>query len=396
MQPVPSRTRGKLRSCLTAAFLFVLLTAGNGCHAQPSWPLWDAYTSRFLDAQGRVIDHGAQDRTTTEGEAYAMFFALVANDPGRFDKLVDWTEANLADGDLTLHLPAWSWGKASDGSWHVLDANPAADADLWMAYDLEEAGRLWHIDRYEKLGSLMAERVAQSEVVLVPSVGTTMIPGAEGFHPDPHTWYLNPSYLPPSLLAYFAHVQPMSPWREVLGSLPAVASTPSGFAMDWVRAGDDGITPSATPSAEQTARVDGKTCASAMGSYDAIRVYLWMGLADPKTPGVRDALTGVGGMAAYLQTHMVPPLQVSANGTVSNPNGPPGFSAAVIPYLHALGLKKAEQAQMDRLAATKDLKTGLFGRDGEYYDQNLAMFESGWAEQRFRFEADGRLHVKWK
>ena len=88
---------------------------------------------RFIDSQGRVIDHAGQDRTTTEGEAYAMFFALVAGDRSRFDKLVEWTENNLAQGDLTAHLPAWSWGKNADGSWRVIDANPAADADLWMA-----------------------------------------------------------------------------------------------------------------------------------------------------------------------------------------------------------------------------------------------------------------------
>ena len=86
-----------------------------------------------------------------------MFFALVANDRARFDKLLGWTQDNLAGGDLTQRLPAWSWGKSPDGSWKILDPNPASDADLWMAYALLEAGRLWHEPRYEKLGTAMAD-----------------------------------------------------------------------------------------------------------------------------------------------------------------------------------------------------------------------------------------------
>lgn len=391
----------KLRRPLAAVVLFAALffvgALSGGCRAEaPAWPLWDAYAQKFLDQQGRVIDHNAEDRSTTEGEAYAMFFALVANDRDRFDRLVDWTETNMAQGDLTLHLPAWSWGKASDGSWKVLDPNPAADADLWMAYSLEEAGRLWKVDRYRKLGSLMAERVAQQEVVLIPAVGTTMIPGASGFHPDPDTWYLNPSYLPPFLLEYFARQEPTSPWKQVLESVPAVVASPSGFAMDWVKAGAGGVLPADTPAAEQDAVVHGKQGGTPKGSYDAIRVYLWLGIADPKTPAVREALANVRGMALYLNSHHAPPLVVDSQGQVASADGPAGFSAAVIPYLHALGLKQLAQQQMDRLAATKDVKSGLYGREGDYYSQNLAMFESGWMEQRFRFEADGRLKVKWK
>ena len=368
------------------------LWISSGCHAEQPWSLWESYAAKYLDGQGRVIDHTAGDRTTTEGEGYAMFFALVANDPGRFSKLVDWTETNLAQGDLTLHLPAWSWGKAPDGTWRVLDSNPAADADLWMAYSLEEAGRLWHNDRYDKLGKIMADRVAHEEIVLVPGVGTTLMPGVVGFHPDPQTWYLNPSYMPPSLLAYFAHQNPQSPWGEVAASLPLLVGSQGGFVMDWLKAGPDGLHAMPPPSTIG----DGKPSPTPVGSYDAIRVYLWMGLADPATPGVRESLRNMPGMAAYLKSNVTPPLQVDATGKVLDVNVPTGFSAAVIPYLHALRLKKEEGTQSDRLAATKDPQNGLYGHGGGYYDQNLAMFETGWSERRYNFDINGQLHVKWK
>lgn len=81
-----------------------------------------------------------------------------------------------------------------------------------MAYTLLEAGRLWREPRYERLGSAMASQIAQQEVVLVPGLGATLLPGPQGFHPDAGTWILNPSYLQPSVLSYLAATFPQGPW----------------------------------------------------------------------------------------------------------------------------------------------------------------------------------------
>jgi endoglucanase len=387
----PHRTRDVGRWLVL--WVFLVLCIGERCGAQQStWPLWESYKNHIIDQQGRVVDHSAQDRTTSEGQAYGMFFALVANDRPCFDKLLNWTEANLAADDLTSHLPSWKWGRSGDGSWHVLDRNPAADADLWLAYDLMEAGRLWHEPRYKKLGTQLAMRIALQEVGDVPGLGTTLLSGPVGFHPDANTWLLNPSYMPPFLLAYFAKATPAGPWSAVLQSLhPLLAQgSGAGFAMDWVSAGTT-IRPSITP--EQ--RASGVTDKPPIGSYDAIRVYLWLGIADTATPSVRELLPTVSGMAAYLKLHATPPEQVDDLGRILSTNSPPGFSAALIPYLHALDLKQQEQLQIDRLGAAMNPSLGLYGSSGTYYDQNLALFSTGWSEQRYRFDSDGNLKVKW-
>ena len=353
-----------------------------------SWPLWESYNRYIVDDQGRVIDHSAQDHTTSEGQAYAMFFALVVNDRIRFDKLLSWTEINLAGGDLTLRLPAWSWGKSPDGTWKILDPNPASDADLWIAYSLLEAGRLWHEPRYEKLGMIVAIRIAQLEVAYIPGLGTTLISGPVGFHPNETTWLLNPSYLPPFILARLSNAMPKGPWNAVLSSLQPILAQGSGdgFAMDWVSAGT-GIRPSAPPN---------KADAAPVGSYDAIRVYLWLGISDPNTPGVRQLFSGVSGMSSYMKSHPMPPEIVDASGRALSPNAPPGFSAAVVPYLQVIGLRASAKAQLDRLTATRNPTMGLYGRTPVYYDQNLTLFSTGWIEQRYRFDRDGRLRVKWR
>ena len=232
----------------------------GGCRTEQSWPLWESYARSAFDGSGRIVDHSAGDWTTSEGQAYGMFFALVANDRTRFVKLLSWTEDNLAGGDLTARLPAWSWGKAADGSWKTLDQNPASDADLWMAYTLLEAGRLWREPRYERLGSAMASQIAQQEVVLVPGLGATLLPGPQGFHPDAGTWILNPSYLQPSVLSYLAATFPQGPWGAVLASLAPILTQGSGggFAMDWVTAGGS-LSPAASPpSARRGTRLAGR------------------------------------------------------------------------------------------------------------------------------------------
>jgi endo-1,4-beta-D-glucanase Y len=352
-----------------------------------TWPLWESYARYVVDDQGRVVDRSAQDRTTSEGQAYAMFFALVANDRVRFDRLLRWTEINLAGGDLTQHLPAWRWGRSPDGSWKTLDPNPASDADLWIAYSLLEAGRLWQEPRYEKLGTVVAIRIGQLEVAYVLGLGTTLLSGSVGFHPDDSTWILNPSYMPPFILTRLSNAVPRGPWNAVQSSLERILAQGSvdGFAMDWVSAGT-GVRPCPPPD---------KANALAVGSYDAIRVYLWLGISDPNAPKIRDLLTDVSGMAAYMKSHSAPPEVVNASGRIVSINAPPGFSAAIVPYLQVIGMRAQAKAQLDRLAATRNPAMGLYGRTPVYYDQNLALFSTGWVEQRYSFDRDGRLKVKW-
>ena len=371
-----------------------LLSGLSGCHAQQPWPLWEAYTQHFIDDQGRVIDRSAGDRTTSEGQAYAMFFALVDNDKARFGKLLDWTQANLAGGDLTVRLPAWEWGKNGSGEWKTLDDNPASDADLWLAYSLIEGGRLWHDPRYDRLGRLIAARIAREEVMLVPGLGTSLAPGPHGFKTDSGTYILNPSYMPLPVLQYFAKMMPEGPWSGVLDSLPDLlnARVGHGFAMDWIEAGSSGIHASVPPH-EPTA---GEREPQPAGSYDAIRVYLWLGIADQNSAELRDLLGQLSGMSAYMKSAMLPPLEVDAQGTIVHPEGTVGFSAALVPYLLAAGMKDQAKAQADRMIAAKDPATGLYGRSAEYYDQNLALFSTAWSEQRYRFEASGKLRLKWK
>jgi endoglucanase len=367
------------RLLLSIMSLLLVIGAATGC-AAPEWPrLWNSYTAAFMDDQVRVIDHDAGDRTTSEGQAYGMFFALVANDRTRFDGLLRWTERNLASGDLSAHLPAWLWGRDSNNRWDVLDANSASDADVWMAYALLEAGEAWREPRYSRIGAGLATRIAAEEVVSVPGVGPVLLPGAMGFHQN-DSYRLNASYLPLQLFIALGHLHPEGPWRQVASHIPALvrASAPHGVATDWVEFA-----------------VDGDFTPSPFGSYDAIRVYLWTGMLDPSTEGAHEMLDAIAGMAPHLRGNAEPPAKITPDGVVEDPRGPVGFSAALLPYLSALGEKKIESEQSARVRAQIDSKTGLYGRPAKYYDQNLGLFATGWRERQFLFDAQGRLKTRW-
>src|SRR4051794_7971746 len=96
---------------------------------------WKPYVAAFIQGDGRVIDRAGDDVSTSEGQSFALLRAAWCNDRATFDNVLHWTLNNLQDTD-PMRLPGWQWGKKPDGSWGLLDANSASDADQWMAYAL--------------------------------------------------------------------------------------------------------------------------------------------------------------------------------------------------------------------------------------------------------------------
>lgn len=341
----------------------------------PPWPAWQAFSDRFIGNGGRVAEADApRQRTVSEAQGYALFFALVANQRALFERLLRWTEDALSGGDLTQRLPAWHWGRRDDGNWGVVDDNAASDADLWIAYALAQAGQLWGVRRYTALGKLLAERVLREETAALPGLGLTLLPGPRGFASTHERWRLNPSYLPLMQLRWFA-VHLGGRWRELLQASVQLLhdSAPRGFAPDWVvyEAGERRW------QREESA-----------GSYDAIRVYLWLGMTAVQDPARTALLAHFAPMAAATEGSGLPPERVDAVAGTLAGAGPPGFSAALLPFLHALGRDAALRQQLQRL---RDKPSAA----GDYYDQVLTLFGVGAYEGRFRFDADGSLLPAW-
>jgi endoglucanase len=363
-----------------ATVVFVAGMSASAAASCPSqWPDWEQFKARFISVDGRVIDSSTPRAVTvSEGQAYALFFALVADDRRQFGRLLEWTENNLAAGDLTRNLPAWQWGRRDDGQWAVLDANPAADADVWLVYALDQAGRLWQEPYYRSLSAVIARQVFARETAELGGLGLGLLPAPEGFHPAPDLWRLNPSYLPPMLLRALARSQPERPWGRVLDSSEQVlvGAAPGGLAPDWVE-----YRPGRGFSPDSITR--------ATGSYDAIRVYLWLGLmaeAAPERPGL---VRHFAPMLELLRADGWPPETIDALSGRAQGRGPVGFAAALLPFAvaagdHALAVRLAQQVAQQRDALRE-----------RYYDTVLMLFGMGWFEGRYRFAAEGDLVPAW-
>ena len=107
-------------------------------------------------------------------------------------------------------------------------------------------------------------------------------------------------------------------------------------------------------------------------------------------------LKALSGMARYLHANAVPPSKVKPDGSIEDSKSPVGFSAALLPYLSALGEKNLEDEQISRVRSEFNSKTGLYGNPAKYYDQNLTLFALGCRERQFWFDPQGNLKTSWK
>ena len=349
--------------------------------ADAGWPDWQAFKTAYVSDDGRVIDWTAGARTVSEGQAYGLFFALVANDREAFARILRWTERNLADGDLSRKLPAWLWGTADDGTRRILDANPATDADLWIAYSLLEAARLWQQPQYAAEAQAILALVRRQVVERRADGTALLLPAPDGFRLEDRV-RLNPSYTMPAQFLRFHAVDPDGPWSAMVEQFPAMLAelSPLGRVPDW------------SQYRERRHEIDADK--GGVGSYDAIRVYLWAGLGPAGHPALKALQPAVAGFAVLTEEAGRVPEKWSARSTWIEGDGPVGFDAALLPFYRALG----EQAQLERararvVAARQD---GVYGSPARYYDQVLVLFGKGYDDGQYHFDGEGRLVPKWK
>ncbi|MEN5101346.1 cellulose synthase complex periplasmic endoglucanase BcsZ [Stenotrophomonas sp. TWI377] len=373
--PAPAPPRRRFLQALAAAGVAAALPLDALAQACGTpWREWRAFVDRHIEADGRVVDHLNTDlRSTSESQSYGLFFALVDNDPILFDRILAWTRRHLCRGRADLNLPAWLWGRAADGQFRVLDNNTASDGEVWIAYALLEAGRLWKRPGLVEAGRQTLALMRTAEVVELPGFGPMLLPGNRGFV-QADRWTLNPSYLPLFVLRRFAAVDARGPWARLAERSVAMvrASAPVGFAPDWIAWNGKAFV------------VD--PAKGATGSYDAIRCYLWAGMTDPADPLRRTLLDGLSGPVSLLRAQAGFAEKIETRRGVGTGAPSPGFAAALLPYLSALGQPALAKVQLARIPAAGTLN---------YYDRALVLFGKGWMDRRYRFSADGRLLPAW-
>lgn len=387
------RLHNSARALLVAVAALVCVpsfAAGQKCTTQ-DWPLWQSWAARYVQEDGRMLSSSMQpNHSTSEGQSYGMFFALVGNDQSRFDRLWSWTKANMLGSDLS-RLPGWLWGQGKDGQWKLQDANSASDADLWIVYALLEASRVWQRSDYRDDALRLLKTIESKLVVTLPGFGKMVLPGPEGFVQPDALWRLNPSYLPLPLLKRLSKEDPKGPWKEIADNTVKMirASSPKGYAADWV--GYKGTS-------SQTGQFVNDPINGEVGSYDAIRVYLWAGMTPKSDARFTSLLVALGGMAKSTAATGIPPEKVQVVVGTTDGKSPFGYSAALVPYFIAKGQPRLAEQQRRRAQESIDaaFAQGTQRAEPLYYNVMLSLFAFGWADKRYQFRDDGTLKLSWE
>lgn len=365
----------------------LILMLHTSSQAAPNhWPEWKAYKEAFLSTDGRVVDHSTEDlRTVSEGQAYCLFFALVAADKKAFEQILIWTENNLAQGDLGKNLPAWHWAKGPSG-WGVQDSNSASDADLWLAYTLLEAGRFWSEPRYTQKAKQLGDLILSQESLWVAGLGRALLPGKTGFVNADGSVKLNPSYAPAFVLARLAEAWPEDArWAEMYlaNQQFLLGSARAGLYPDWINY-QNGM-----PVEDSNLQE---------GDFDAIRVYLWLGISpdsDPILASLRHLVKPF--TDAIFKAQAVPLAWNPKAGSLSNDSGPKGFQWALRPLLDLQSHEdqgKKSVLKNWQLADLTALKSNEDWREYGYYSGALSLFAQGVLSGKYAIRNNGKLYLR--
>jgi endoglucanase len=335
---------------------------------------WTAYRSRFIQGDGRVIDWEAEEKSTSEGQAYALWRAVSMDDADTFEKSLRWAESNLqrkdAQGKPTDSLWAWKWGKNPSGQWIQLDPNFASDADIDACFALILASKKWNRSDYLVLAKTKLKDLWNYSTVEVKSK-RYLLPGPAIAFRKGNLLTLNPSYLAPYAFRLFAQVDGDRDWMSLVDSSYEILEQSAtlsqvGLPSDWVNFDSD--------SGKYSALQSGSPLSSHYG-FDASRVW-WRVALDAALFNETRALT-------YLRTHLKDieqrwqnkrkiPAQIDLSGQPKVDYDSTSQYGMLYLAFAQLGSPIAQEIYQQKLMPS--YRSGFWDNDRAYYTQNLAWF----------------------
>ena len=371
----PSCAQDQVCACQGASPVTLSLPVASP-HTDLLLESWRAYRDRFIQADGRVIDREDQDRTVSEGQAYAMLRAVAINDPETFNRVFTWADNNLArrddHGEIIDHLWAWKWGQHQDSSWGTLDANFATDADIDAATALILAYQRWGCDTYLQAARPKLADIWEAGTVALPDGQRQLIPGpVADFWPQPDQLILNPSYFAPYSFRLFAQVDPDHDWQGLIDSgytllNDLAAFSPTGLPPDWI---------AYDPASDSYHALPADQSLQSRYSFDAIRVWWRLALdaawfQEPRASAYLQARLPI--LILRWQQDGRIPARLSLDGQALSTYEATSQYAMLYPALLQVDPVTAAAIYRQKLQPT--YHNGFWDSDTAYYTQNLVWF----------------------
>jgi endoglucanase len=294
---------------------------------------WQTYQQHFLTSDGRVIDHIQQATSHSEGQGYGLLLAVGQRDRERFDRILQWTEANLQVRKDALS--AWSWGRRRNGTWAIIDYNNATDGDLLIALALLQAHEAWRHDPYRQKALKIITDI-RTKLAWEQDGYLLLAPAYYGFDKDSHL-VVNSGYAVLPAFEKFAAVEERQFWQRVAkDSLRLLGK--NRFARwrlpaDWMTLKDGAVA------------VDANR--SPYFGYEAIRVPLYLLWA-----GEKNALQVFSNYLVFTDKLGYLPDRINLiDGSISADEAPAGFYAIFAGCAEVVGQKKLAQKFREKAAA---------------------------------------------
>lgn len=170
---------------------------------------WDAFKSRYVMSDGRVIDTVNGGISHSESQGLGMLFALDNNDSDTFSKVWFWTRANLQIRND--HFFSWKWSPHTTPS--IVDENNAADGDILIAWALYLAYERWGDKRLRQSADYIVKDI-KLKLLRATELGLVLLPGETGFEFEDRI-VVNLSYWVFPAFLVFERYQPGSQWQEL-------------------------------------------------------------------------------------------------------------------------------------------------------------------------------------
>lgn len=301
-----------------------------------------AFLAAYVRPDGRVARPDQGNDTVSEGQAYGLLLAEAAGEPAVFGRVWRWTQDHM-------QLPSGLFGYHADAAGQLLSTQPAADADLLIAWALLRYqgpdSTAWH-----QAGCRVAAAVLADEVTIGPD-GMPVLTAGPWATGRPAS--LDPSYWALPALTGLAGLTGDREWQQLASAAVTLTSrlTSDGRELppDWAQLTAAGIlAPVPAPDGSEPQPVYG---------LDAQRTIAWFAVScDPRARALADRW-----WAPLRHPGRAQAMALSLGGGVLDPGAAPLPLVAAAAAARTAGQQAISRQLLQRAAAQQHSHPGYYG-----------------------------------
>ncbi|MBQ4246819.1 MAG: hypothetical protein II733_06670 [Succinivibrio sp.] len=355
-----------VKTLLISALSAVLLTPSYAADLKRVWPQYQSFMSSRAKDNVFISNLNNEEFVSSEIYSYVMLFALTQKDKNRFDGLLSALETTLCEGDIKSNLPYARVKLNKNGNENR--EGTLTRANLFIAYDLYTAYEMFKDESYREKADAIAAMVKSSCTYGHPVLGTVILPSYNNVA-DKKEITITPNIFAPFVMQKLGQydIDYLSLYDNTVSAV--VRGSGDGFAADTLTFNMDG---------DQIIRIN------SIGSLDALRFYLWLGITCESDPNRR--------LLIPLYENMLKDIEKDLNvPEVANLYTHKVGGIGTLSYMAStMLLEKNKEKDFFRTV----LKNHVFKKD-ELYAQVMTMFALGFDNHYFRFSHDGSLVLEY-